>query len=367
MAFAMPNLADLAASVRAAFRAELPGADANLWPNNLGPTAKVFAGALWAVYLRLDYIAQQIFAASAEGQWLDRHAVEYGMARLPASAATGTVAVTATGAVTIASGTVLTRADGARFLAVGVVALAGAGTASVAVVAEAVGKAGNSLAGTALAASSGVTGPATFAVDAAGLGGGSDVEADAALRARVLFRKRNPPQGGAAADYVSWASAVPGVTRVFVERLWAGPGTIRVFPLTDNATAGGVPVAASLAAVQAALAAQAPAGANVTVGAAAPQVVAVTVTGLSPDTPAVREAVLAELRDAVRRLGRVAGSDTPVAGLPFLATAQTFSRSWIWQAIANAAGEERHAVTVPAADVTIVAGAIPVLGAVTFA
>jgi uncharacterized phage protein gp47/JayE len=363
----IPSLSDLAARVRNSFRTELPGSDAWLWPNNLSPTAKVIAASLFNVYLRLDYVARQIFAATAEGQWLDRHATEFGLSRRPASLALGNLIMTATAAANVFAGAVFQRSDGVRYTAAGGATLLGAGTASVPVTAAAAGSAGNIIAGTTLTPVSGVTGTATFAVDGDGLGTGADLESDDALRARILFRKRNPPHGGAAADYVMWGTAIPGVSRVFVERLWLGAGTLRVFPVTDGLTVGGVPTAAIVSAVTANIAANAPAGAQVTVVAPTAQPINVTITGLSPNTTAVQTAVLAELRDMFQRLGMVAGIDTPVAGMPFLATAQTFSRSWLWQAIANAAGEERHSVTLPAADVTIAAGSIPVLGTVTFA
>lgn len=363
----IPSLADLAARVRDAFRAELPGADATVWPNNLGPTAKVIAGGLWAIYLRLDWIANQIFAATAEGYWLERHAAEYGMGRLPAAVASGNVTMTATAAAAIAAGAVLQRLDGVQLATTTAVTLTGAGIVAVPVVALVAGKNANFVAGTVVSALSGVTGAPTFAVDTNGLGGGADLESDDVLRARVLFRKRNPPQGGAASDYVQWAMSVPGVTRVFVERLWSGAGSVRVFVLTDEATTNGIPTAGTIAAVQAVMAASAPAGASVTVAAPVAQAINMTITGLSPNTTDVQTAVAAEIADTFQRLGKVAGADTATAGLPFLATAQSFSRSWIWQAVANAVGEERHQLTTPSADVTVTAGSIAVPGTITFA
>src|SRR4029077_19696830 len=63
--------------------------------------------------------------------------------------------------------------------------------------------------------------------------GGTDTETDEQLRSRILHRIRNPPMGGAIADYVTWALAVPGVTRA-----WAAPeqgvGTITVRFLMDD-------------------------------------------------------------------------------------------------------------------------------------
>jgi uncharacterized phage protein gp47/JayE len=85
---------------------------------------------------------------------------------------------------------------------------------------------GNREAGDALAfdtAISGVNGQADVIL----IDGGADSETDDQLRRRVLQRIRNPPMGGAAGDYVSWALACPGV-----DRAWAaaeqGPGTITV-------------------------------------------------------------------------------------------------------------------------------------------
>jgi uncharacterized phage protein gp47/JayE len=80
----------------------------------------------------------------------------------------------------------------------------------------------------------------------------------------------------------------------------------------------------------------------------------------------VQEAVRAELASTFRRLGRVAGNDDAFGAMPYLASPQSFSRSWIWQAVANASGEERHAITSPNADIPLAAGEFPVLGTVTF-
>jgi hypothetical protein len=68
----------------------------------------------------------------------------------------------------------------------------------------------------------------------------------------------------------------------------------------------------------------------------------------------------------IRRLGRVAGADTPSPSMPYLATPISFSRSWLWQAAANAAGEQAHSIAAPATDISIPIGSIPVLGVVTY-
>ena len=62
MPFAIPSLRDLVERARQSFRANLPGTDAWLWPNNIGPSAKVMAGLTHEVFGYADYIARQKFA-----------------------------------------------------------------------------------------------------------------------------------------------------------------------------------------------------------------------------------------------------------------------------------------------------------------
>lgn len=368
MAFQIPSLPDLVTRARRAFRNYLPGSDAWLWPNNLNPTAKVIGGALHEAFGFLDYIARQKFALTADTEHLDLHGAEFGVPRKPAAPARGAVLLTIVGGAQIAAGAIFRRSDAIEYRSLVTVAIEGDGTLSVDVVATSDGKLTTALAETPLEIVSGVSGGDIVAeVASGGINGGADVEDDESYRARILFRKRNPPHGGSAADYVLWASQVSGVSRVFVERLWNGCGTVRVFVLMDDLYSHGIPPSPEISRVADFIETVRPAGALVTVAAPVSVPVNITIEGLSPDTLKVREEVLAELRAAFRRLSRVAGADVNLGAMPYLATATSFSRSWIWQAIANATGEERHIVTAPTADVELTAGQIATLGTVTFA
>lgn len=366
MAFAIPSLRDLVERARLNFRAHLPGTDAWLWPNNIGPSAKVMAGLVHEAFGYADYIARQRFALTADGDNLDMHGAELGMARRSASISAGDVTLTADAALSVEENAILARSDGVTYRTRAAGVLAGSGTLTLPVVSEASGKETIAVAGTSLTASSGVVGSAAIVVAAGGLVGGADREGDESWRERILFRKRNIPQGGSAADYVMWAREVPGVTRVFVERVWAGPGTVRVFPVFDDDYPGGIAPAGRIAQVADYLESLRPAGAALTVSAPNARVIDVVIGGLSPNTPTVQEAVRAELAAAIRRRGRVAGSDEAFASMPYLASPLSFSRSWLWQAAANATGEQAHTVAAPAADISIPVGSIPVLGSVTF-
>ncbi len=371
--FNVPTLRDLAERARQSYRAYLKGSDGWIWPNNVYVSAKVVAGMTFEVFGFAAYIAKQMFAHTAPDiESLRMHGEEFGIPQKPAQPATGKVVFTSSGALTVNANAVLERGDGVQYLVVDGGGLPGVGTLEVSVVAVHDGVAGNAVGGTALAIISGVSGDATVQVAGGGLALGAEIEGIESYRARILFRKRNPPHGGAPADYVMWAGEVAGVSfdadrpTVFVERRWAGPGTVRVFPLMFDLYPDGIPQGADVARVAAHIAALAPAGAVVAVAAPVAVPVNITIAGLLPDNTDVREAVLAELRETFKRMSRVAGNDSEVAGMPYLAYPTSFSRSWIWQAVANATGEQRHEITSPAADIALAAGEMATLGTVTF-
>lgn len=359
MPFEIPTLQGLAERTRGAFRTNLKGSDAWLWPNNVAVSAKVIAGAVWESFSFLDYISRQIFAATADTPFLERHAAEYGMARLPATYATGQITLTGDASVPVPAGLVVQRADGVRYDITAGGITSGLGSVTLPVRAQAAGRAGNTVAGAGVALiaplarinSDGV-------VAASGIGAGADVESDASLRARVLFRKRNPPHGGAAHDYVLWAREINGVTRVFVDPVTSTNGrtSVGVWILMDGSYTNGIPLAADVTAVRDYIDSVRPAGALVEVGAPSAVAVAITITGLSPDTAAIREAIAAELADLIAE-----------ARVSTLTSPYTLYRSQIIEAVSIATGEDHHTLTAPASDVALTAGQIPVLGAITYA
>jgi uncharacterized phage protein gp47/JayE len=375
--FQLPTLKELSERTRQAFRANLKGTDAWVWPNNVYASAKVVAGAVFEVFGFASYIEKQIFAHRAPDiESLTRHGTEYGIARKPAAPAVGNVVFTAADDIAVDTGAVLRRSDGLEFIvSVGGV-LATSGTLTVPVIASTDGVASNTEANTSLEIISGVTSSGTptptCAVDSSGLALGADVEDIESYRARILFRKRNPPHGGSAADYVLWAGEVSGVSffldrpTVYVERLWQGPGTVRVFPLMYNLYANGIPSPADVQRVQDHIEMVRPAGAKVTVARPIEVPVNVIVQGLEPNTAEVQEAVRAELANAFFRLSRPAGSDVLFGSMPYLAAPFSFSTSWIWQAVANASGERRHKIVSPTADIALLAGQMATLGNITF-
>jgi len=372
--FAIPTLKDLVERARQRFRVNLPGSDVWIWPNNINPTAKVIAGMTHEVFGFADYIQRQKFALTADGENLDLHGEEFGLGRKPASPARGFVTITTAAALSVDVAALFRRGDGIEYTALAGGAIATGGTINVEVVAVTDGLATVSIANTPLDMVSGFSGDdtATAVVSSGGLVGGLDVEGDESFRARILFRKRNPPNGGSAADYVYWCGQVTGVSfyldrpTVFVERLFNGPGSVRVFPLMFDLYDNGIPQPADIARVAEYLSSVQPAGAKVTVAAPIAVPVNIAISHLTPDRTDVREAVRAELASAFRRLSRVAGIDSQFGSMPYLAYPTSFSCSWLWQAVANASGEERHSILAPSGDIALFPGQMATLGSVSF-
>jgi uncharacterized phage protein gp47/JayE len=357
MAFAIPDIKAMAQRARNAFRAETPGTDAWVWPNNIYVSAKVIGGAVWEVFGRLKWMDRQRFALTADGYELERHGLDYGISRKPSSYAQGNLIVVAdTWPLTYPVGTKFTRkSDGASYTSTKAASVDKYTLAAkVAVVADVPGKIGNAIYGTPM--DTGFADTTSAAVDSVGLGQGADQETDDQLRARILHRKRYPPHGGDEADYIGWATDLPGVTRAFVKGNAFGRGTVGVWFLMDDTYPAGIPQAADVLAVQAHIDAVAPITANVVVQAPEADCMDIIIRGLTPDTQAVRESAAAEIQSLFQHTAQPS-----VPGDTF-----TLYRSWIWQAVGNATGEQHHEVIAPLTDVPFAVGVMPCVRSVSF-
>ena len=182
---------------RNAFRAEMPGTDAWLWPNNVYVSAKVIGGATWEIFGRLKWLDRMRFAMTATGYELERHGLEYGIGRKSASFAAGNILVSSiTYPLAIPIGTVFTRSDGVAYTStqaygINKITL----DVDVAVVCNVAGKTGNTVYGAPMSFTLG--GVTSAAVDSIGLGQGADLETDDQLRAPASWRASGTPQWAA--------------------------------------------------------------------------------------------------------------------------------------------------------------------------
>ncbi|AEI76558.1 baseplate J-like protein [Cupriavidus necator N-1] len=349
MAYQRPELMDLRDAAYAAIEA-IPGADARLRFAVLNALAVMTAGAADGLYGYQEWISKQILPDRAEKEFLDRYASLWlSGGRKQATGGAGLVTVSGTDGTVVPAGTLFIRSDGVQYASQADATVA-TGTASVSVLATTAGLSTNAVMGQSLTLVTPVPGlQSTAAVGVAGLTTGTDVESDDDLRARLLQRLQQPPDGGSAADYVQWALSVAGVTRAWVAPLELGPNTVVVrFVRDDDASI--IPDAAEVAAVQAYIDSVRPVTAEVTV--VAPVAMAVNFQiQLTPNTVAVRAAVEAELRDLITREAIPGG---------------TILLSHINEAISLAAGETDHVLTSPSANVAAPVGQLAVFGSITW-
>lgn len=354
MPFARPTLTELIDRVATDIASRLPGMSYSLLRRSLaGALARAEAGAVHSLYGYLDFIARQAIPDTAEDEYLLRWvAIWLPEGRKPATFASGTNAIQVTGTAgkIVVDGTLFVRADGLQYKSVGDVTLSGA-TGLVSVVSLTASSASNTGAGAAMTLFQPVDGISSSAIVVApGITGGNDQETLPALKARLIRRIQQPPQGGSAADYETWALEVPGVTRAWVKPLYMGAGTVTVFIANDNAVTAPIPDAGTVAAALAYIRSKAPVTAIVDV--LAPTALTVNISAkLSPNSTATRNAAAAELADLFQRDAEPGG---------------TIPISKIREAISVANGVADSQVTVPSADVVATAGAIPVLGTITW-
>ena len=370
MPFQRPDLGALRVRISGNYRARFPGADTNLRQSPDRALVEVIAGASDEDLTYLDWQLRQLFVFSADVEYLERWAAQKGLARKPASQGQGTITLTGADG-TAPAGSQLLTTSGVSIVTLSDATLVG-GTATVAAQATTGGQAGNLGAGTALSFVGTPAGFADAAVVATDFAGGVAAETDASLRLRTLRAFAQPSFGGNQNDWQNAALAVPGVTRIFTAPATPTPGAVTLWPLFDDLRANGIPVGTNayfrpgtgLGAgfagtgdqrlVLDAIVGNRPICAHLFVTALVAQPIAITISGLTNDTAAVRAAIAAEFTNMLKRRAAPSGSG------------YTISRSWIAEAVARAAGENSHDLTVPAGNTAIAAGALATPGAITY-
>jgi uncharacterized phage protein gp47/JayE len=363
--YTIRSLAQLAAEATSAFVQSVQGTATKLWPNVWRVEGKVLALIGFEMEQRRAWLVRQLFASTAERVWLIRHGFELGLQPEPASTAMGTATAAATPGAVVPVGLQYARTDGVTYSTVANATATG-NSVSIALEADVPATAGDTPAGTILTLVSPDDAPiglaTTCTVDAAadgsGLSGGTDEEEIEAFRARVLYRKRNPPQGGSIPDYVAWVlAAVPTATAVYVDSFQNDSRSVWVqFTVSDQPN--GIPTPGQVAAAQAYVddPMRRPITARVFVSAPVPQLVNVVIGGLNPDTVDIRSAIAAEIQATFL--------DRAQPGRP--SQAFVFSASWIDEAISRATGEDRHRRVAPVADLTFTSGNLPVPGNIAY-
>lgn len=203
---------------------------------------RVLAGEIYSNAVNAEWLKRQMFVSFAEGEYLDLHASERGLARREATNSFGEVTFSVTEAATesiiIPKGTVVAGfASLLRFETLSD-AILYAGKTSVTVEAESMGtgREYNVLSGS---ISVMVTPPSGIdaVTNAKAFSGGCDRESDESLRERVINSLKSPVNSTNCAYYEAMAESVDGVSSASVVPRGRGVGTVDVYVAADGVEA----------------------------------------------------------------------------------------------------------------------------------
>jgi uncharacterized phage protein gp47/JayE len=375
MPFSRPTLSDLKAQVAADVQANLQGVSALLRYSVVRIITIVQAGLAYLHYGYLDWIAKQAVPWTATDEYLAGWGALKDTYQKGATGASGGAAFQGTPGKLLPALTPIVRGDGRTYQTIADATVDGTGNVSVSCTDTATGAAGNCDANTVLSLGTAIPGIQSTGIASTAFTGGADVETQEDFSARVIAAYQEPVQGGDKSDYVTWALAVPGVTRAWCRPNGFGAGTVVVYAMLDDAEAshGGFPQGtngvsqndegpnglprATVAAgdqltIADAIVTKQGVTALVWVCAPLQNVVNFTITGLTGASAATKAAIAAAIDDVFLREGDPTGS--------------TVNLGEIESAIAAISGTDGFVITSPAGNITSAIGYLPVRGTITY-
>ena len=209
--------------------------------------ARAMAGVQYLCYKLGLWLYNQIFTSLMDDDAVITRATEYGLTRTPATIWKGTGTATGTDGTLIAAGKLCTYEDSAYEVLSDVTILGG--TATVSLKALTAGEDYAREVADELSWSTPQSGLDAELTIASTTQEAEDQETISALRARLLSRQRNQPQGGAIPDFIKWSLEVSGIAEAFIDR--PSPGYVNVYPLADvDDPADRIPSSAKLTEVE---------------------------------------------------------------------------------------------------------------------
>ena len=355
--YTTPSLSALITRIEDDFETRLPGEGSKIKRTFLYVTARVLAGVSYGIYGYAKWLSRQLIYDTIDDlETMQKVAAQWGLEYSAGVRATGTFQFYGTNGTVIPSGTLVARVNGLEYATTAAGTIAG-GNADIAVQASAIGTAYNM---TDFAETMELVNPITsinstvMVTPGTGVAtGGKDAETLEALKARVLDRIRNQPQGGAEADYKQWAQGTTGTTAA-VDRVWVTSpteGEVSVkFTLTGTGAAI-FPGAADIALVAAAIenddadgyAQNRPITADVTVSAPTPEAVNFTIA-LNPNNSTTQDNVTRELEAMFKREAAPGVTIKNSEILSAIAAAADVNH-WTLDAVHGGAGSSDIAVT----------------------
>jgi uncharacterized phage protein gp47/JayE len=375
MPFSRPTLSDLRSRVAADITSGLPTADGLLRFSNLTILGKALAGLDHLNYGYLDWIAKQGVPYTASGEYLQAWAALKDVYQKDARQANGVVTFPAAAGVIVNADTQIVRGDSATFTVQATVTAGTGGSIAVTVTADLAGEAGNTPVGSLMTLGSSIPGVQSSGVVTAVITGGTDQEQEDSLFARMLAAYQSTPNGGSQNDYVTWALAVPGVTRAWCSPNSFGTGTVVVYVMfdaansanqgfpqgtngisaNDNRVTSGNLAAGDQLTVANSIFVEQPVTAMVYACAPIGSPVSFTITGLTGASTTTRAAIAAAIAEVLMEQGAPLTDGTAV------------DLSDVSSAISAIAGTKGFVITAPAANIPNTLGHLPTLGVITYA
>ncbi|WP_339004319.1 baseplate J/gp47 family protein [Fusobacterium polymorphum] len=186
------------------------------------------------VYKELEFWEKQTFIDTAtEDEYVEKHALMFGVTRRLGTKATGTVKVMGKANSIIEENTIFLNRDGIKYKSLRKEYLSTTGVAEIEIECLSEGKIGNAAIGE-------IT---TFEIQNSNIYSvinekeiinGYDKEPNSVLVARAKEKATKPAHSGNIYDYEQWAKQVDGVGKVLVKPLWNGNGTVKVLIANYN-------------------------------------------------------------------------------------------------------------------------------------
>jgi uncharacterized phage protein gp47/JayE len=286
MAFTIPTLPTLLARSKGDLNSRLGDSNSYITRSLSWVAAQIVPAAVYGLYQYQKYIMDQVFPDTAEGEYQERWARIFGIYRVAASKASGSIPVAGSAGSTIPNSAAI-QVGGVAYVVTGgpYTCLAAPAKVSVAFEAVATGTAGNAVVGTAFEFVSPPAGVVARNLLTVAVTNGRDAETVPAMLIRLLQRIQTPPQGGSRDDYERWTrDAGVDAVGVWVES-WIDAGSIladgyvAVYFTVAGTGADVIPTAPDRAIVTAYILSRQPAEAGVTIASPTPNAFTLALSG----------------------------------------------------------------------------------------
>ena len=263
--------------------------------------------------MEVQPIPDHVLLDTAEGEYLDRKALDYNEPRNPAAASVGNLLFTGEAGTAIPLGTEVLYGT-LVFETTAAAQINAEGYCEVGAKCQTAGTVGNVAIGTITALRMAIAG-VTSVTNTAPFGGGAEAEGDDSFRSRVLEKIRRPITSGNRNHFIYWAKQVSGVGGAkCLGAEVCGAGKVKVIILSDKY---GAPDEVILENVEAHIEEERQIGAEVTVVAATPKAATVVVTvkvASGYNITDIRQNVQAALQSYIDSVNREDFDTAPVRG-----------------------------------------------------